>query len=225
VTFYRGTVAVVLFALLIGDVALIVGGVARHPAFFSQPGAALLVVELVSALLAYGIAVMWIAKTRDARWDGTIRSAALFGLLGGTMEALNIAIENGVPAAVHVPALPLVFMLAIFTSWGVAGLQAARSLHSIRAGLLTAVSSAGICMLLGVTAGLGIELLAPPLPAYVATWAEFKRSGWTDAHAFALANTLDSAFTHLIVGPVVALVFGGVASLLAQFSFSKRMST
>ncbi len=60
--------------------------------------------------------------------------------------------------------------------------------------------------------------VAPPEPGYISTWAEFKRSGWTDPSAFGVANTLDSGFTHLVIAPVVALVLGGVASLIASSS-------
>jgi hypothetical protein len=77
-------------------------------------------------------------------------------------------------------------------------------------------------MLIAVAAGFLIELfLVPPRPEYVSTWPEFKRSGWTDPHAFGVANTLDSGFTHLIIAPVVALVFGDVASLLARLTLSR----
>jgi hypothetical protein len=80
-------------------------------------------------------------------------------------------------------------------------------------------------MLIAVTAGFLMEFfLVPPDPAYVATWGEFKRSGWTDARAFALANTLDSGFTHLVIAPIVAGIFGGVASLLARLLPSKATS-
>jgi hypothetical protein len=200
--------------------------VAQYPAFFSQPAAPTLVVESVSILVCYAVAAVWLRRTRGPNWDAIVRSATLFGLLGGTVEALNIGIENGIPVAIHTPALPIAFMFTIFASWGVAGFRTARSLNSTRAGVLTAVSSAGICMLIAVTAGFVIEFFAArPEPAYISTWAEFKRSGWTDARAFGLANTLDSEFTHLVIAPVVALVFGGVACFFARLGSSKESST
>ena len=94
----------------------------------------------------------------------------------------------------------------------------------MRAGLLEALCSAGICMLIAVAAGFLIQFfVVPPKPEYVSTWSEFKRTGWTDPHAFEIANTLDSGFTHLIIAPVVALLFGGVASLLARFTLSRTV--
>jgi hypothetical protein len=116
-------------------------------------------------------------------------------------------------------------MFSVFISWGIAGFRTARSLGSISVGLIAAVCSAGICMLMAVTAGFLIQFfLVPPKPEYVSTWSEFKRSGWTDPHAFGVANTLDSGFTHLIIAPVVALVFGGFASLLARLTLSRTAS-
>jgi hypothetical protein len=219
-----GTIAIL--ALIVANLAMVGVAMAQYPAFFSQPAAPIAVVESASVLVAYAVAAVWVGRTRGPDWDAILRSATLFGLLGGTVEALNIGIENAIPAAVHTPALPIAFMFTIFASWGVAGFRTARSLNSIRAGLLTAVSSAAICMLIAVTAGFVIEFFAArPEPAYISTWAEFKRSGWTDARAFGLANTLDSGFTHLVIAPVVALVFGGVASFLAQFRSSKETST
>ncbi len=74
-------------------------------------------------------------------------------------------------------------------------------------------------MLIAVAAGFLIQFfLIAPKPDYVSTWAEFKRSEWTDPRAFEIANTLDSGFTHFIIAPFVALIFGGGASLLARFA-------
>src|ERR1700738_965218 len=214
-----------MLALIIANLAMIGVAVAQYSQFFLQPGAHIIVLGSVSALIAYTIAAVWVGRTRGPDWDAIVRRATLFGVLGGTGEALNIAIENGILRAIHIPALPLVFMLTIFASWGVASFRAARGRNSVRAGLLTAIASAAICMLIGVAAGFVIEFFgARPDPAYVATWGEFKRSGWTDARAFGLANTLDSGFTHLVIAPIVALVVGGLGSLLARIAYSKEDS-
>jgi hypothetical protein len=220
--FWRGAFAFVLLGLIVINLGMIAIGVARYPALFFQSGARTFVVEPISVLVAYAIAVVCIARTHGTYWDGILRTAIIFGLLAGTFEIINIGIENGIPFAVRGPVLQIAFMLSIFTSWGIAGFRTARSLSSIRAGLLAAVCSAGICMLIAVAAGFLIQFfLVPPKSEYVSTWSEFKRSGWTDPHAFEVANTLDSGFTHLIIAPVVALIFGGVASLLARFTLSR----
>jgi hypothetical protein len=214
--------AFVLLAFIAGNIAMAVAGVARSPAFFSQSGASTLVLELVCALLAYAVPTIFLARTHSNYWDSILRGATVFGVITGIFEVINVGIENGIPFAVRGPLVSIGFMLIIFTSWGIAGFRIARSVRSTRGGLVGAVFSAGICMLIAVTTGFIVQLfLSPPEPAYVATWAEFKRSGWTDARAFGVANTLDSGFTHLVVAPIVAIFFGGLGSLLAQFRFSQ----
>ncbi len=222
VTLRSSTIA--MLALILANLTMIAVAVAQYPPFFYQPGARIFVLESTSALAAYAVAALRVGRSKSASWDAILRVAFLFGILSGIVEALNIALENAIPA-IHTPALPIAFMLAIFTSWGVAAFRGGRTLNSVRAGVLTAVSSAAICLLIAVAAGFVIQFFAAkPEPAYISTWAEFKRSGWTDARAFGLANTLDSAFSHLLVAPGVALIFGGVASLLARFSPPKETS-
>jgi hypothetical protein len=222
---FRRTILVfALLAFVAINLGMAAVGVARCPAFFSQHGAHILVLEPVSALLAYAVAVVFIARRHGPYWDSILRAAMVFGGLTGTIEVINVGIENGIPFVVRGPVVTIGFMLATFTVWGIAGFRTARSLRSTRAGLLASVFSAGICMLIAVAAGFIVQfLLAPPEPAYVSTWAEFQRSGWTDARAFGVANTLDSAFTHLVIAPIVALFVGGLASLVAQFT-STRVS-
>jgi hypothetical protein len=218
----RAAFTFALLALIVTALGMIALAVARYPALFSQPGARTFVLEPICALVAYAVAIFCFARPHSTSWDTILPTAVIFGLLTGTVEIANMGIENGIPFSVHGPVLQISFMLTIFTLWGIGGGRTARALNSIRAGLLAAVSSAGICMLIAVTAGFVIQFfLVPPEPAYVATWAEFKRSGWTDARAFGLANTLDSGFTHLVVAPVVAVVFGGIASLLVRSLPSK----
>jgi hypothetical protein len=207
------------------DIAMTIIALVRYPAFFSQPGARILVVQLACALLAYSVAIVFIARTHGPYWGSILSAAIVFGILTGTLEIMNIGIENGLPFAARGPILPIGFMLTVFTLWGIAGFRTTRTLRSTRAGLLAALSSAAICMLIAVAAGFIIELwVLPPEPTFVSTWAEFKRSGWTDVRAFAIANTLDSGFTHLVIAPIIALFFGGIGSLLAQFKSSRATS-
>lgn len=215
-----------MLALIVADLTMMGVAIAHYPPFFGQPGALTYVLEPATVLLAYAVAAVWVGRSKAPDWDAIRRRAILFGLIGGILEALNIAIENGVPVAIHSPVVPIGFMLLVFASWGVVGFRAARSLHSVRAGVLTAVSSAAVCMLIAVCAGFLIEFFAAkPAPESVLTWGEFKRSGWTDPRAFGIANTMDSAFTHLLAAPPVALLLGGLASLLAQLTASKEIPT
>lgn len=223
----RSVVAFASIALTAVNLVMIFIAVARYPAIFSQPGARWAVLGPVAVLITYAAVFLWIGSTRrrSSNCNKLMRSAAFYGLLGGILDLLNIAVENGIPVVLHLPELTIGVMLTLFGSWAVLGFRITRALGSIGAGVFAAIVSAGICMLIAVTGGFATQFFVhPPEPAYVSTWSEFKTSGWTDARAFGLANTLDSALTHLVIAPTVALVFGGGASLLAQLAFAKRVN-
>jgi hypothetical protein len=102
----------------------------------------------------------------------------------------------------------LAFMLGGFLIWSVAAYAAADrsgdSLDGVVAGLWSATTS----VLLAVTFGLILMTAGIPAAAYVETWQEFKNSGWTNARAFGIANSLDAVFGHFIAGPIFGLVCG-----------------
>lgn len=215
----RAIFALALPSLIAINFGMAAISLARYPPFFSEHGARAFVLKPTCALLVYAVAIVFIVRTHSPHWDSILRVATVFGVGTGVLEVINIGIENGIPFAVRGPLLPIGFMLFVFASWGISGFQIARCLRSIRAGLFAAVLSAGVCMLIAVTVGFMFQFfIAPPEPAYVSTWAEFKRSGWTDAHAFGMANTLDSGFTHLVVAPIVGLFVGSLASFFSQFA-------
>jgi hypothetical protein len=218
----RAALGTILLALIVLNLAMIAVAIARYPALFAQHSALLFVLEPAGILLVYAVATVSITKARGTTWNTIRKNAIAFGLITGALEVLNIGIENNAAPTARGPALSIGFMLIVFTLWGIAGARTARSCNSTRAGIFAAVISAGVCMLIAVAAGFVTELFVVPLdPASVSTWAEFKRSGWTDAHAFGLANTLDSGFTHLIIAPIVAMVFGGIGSLFSRFVTSR----
>ena len=73
--------------------------------------------------------------------------------------------------------------------------------------------SSGVCMVIAITFGFAFELfISPPPVGYIETWPEFQQSAWMDARAFGIGNTLDSGFTHLWMGPVIAMVVGALGA-------------
>jgi hypothetical protein len=215
----RTAFAVAMLVLIAAAMAMAAIAVTRYPAFLAQPSARTLLLEPLLAFLMYTVAIAFIVvRMRGANSGIVLRNAALFGTATGVIEIANIAIEHALPFAVSGPVLQITVMLLIFSVWGFAGFRTSKVLCSARSGILTSVFSAGICMLIAVAAGFAMEFFwAPPRPDYVATWGEFQRSGWTDARAFGIANALDSGFSHLVIAPIVASVFGGAASWLARF--------
>ena len=168
-------------------------------------------------LFAYAIIFSFVCTRKGAHWPFILKIACLFGLATGLFEILAISAENGVPSFLQTKWFQLAEITGVFCAWGFAGFYASRELTSLRAGLLTAILASMICMLTAVTGGLIIELyLIPADPAVVATWQEFKRSGWTDPTAFRIANTFDSASSHLLLAPIVAAIFGTIGSALGS---------
>ncbi|HEY1208977.1 MAG TPA: hypothetical protein VGE85_06400 [Terracidiphilus sp.] len=214
---HKSVFGVVLLALIALNISMTAVAIARYPAFFQQYLALMYVLELAGMLFVYAAGAVYIARASGALWSTVRKNATVFAFVTAALELINLGIENASPAAASNPILSIGSMLIVFMLWGIAAVWTIRSGNSIRAGILTAVVSAGFCMLIAVAAGFAVELFVlPPAPALISTWAEFKRSGWTDAHAFGLANTLDSGFTHLLFAPIVALIFGGAGSLLSR---------
>lgn len=206
-----------LLTMIACSIAMAVETAERCPGYFLHAGAKAFLVEPVLMWILYAGAIGVIVANRGAKWDVELRNAAVFGGIAGACEVANVTLENGIGPMVQGPAVQVAGMVLVFALWGVAAARTAKELKGFRPGLIAAVMSAGVCMVIGVAAGFAVELLvAPPLPGYVVTWAEFKRSEWSDAHAFAIANTLDSGFTHLWMGPLVALVVGSLGSWIGR---------
>ena len=150
-------------------------------------------------------------------WSSIRKNAVVFGLSTGAAEVLNILIENIAPSFAHSPAYSIVFMLSVFVTWGAAAAVTMRVCRVRWASVVTAISSAGICMLAAVSVGFAMEFFVTrPSLSEVAAWAEYKRSGWTDVRAFSIANTLDSGFTHLLLALIVATIFGSIGTFLVR---------
>ena len=213
----------VLVLLVTCIAAMVWVAVGRYPAFLVQPGAHAYLRNLFCILLVYLALIFTLAKVWRASWDRILRIAVTFGLLAAIVELIGIGIENGIFFAVRGPFLQIGFMVLTLTLWAVAGFRGARAAGLFRAGLASAVGCAMVCMLVAVAGGFLLELfLFPPQTKGVSTWPEFRRSGWTDARAFALANTLDSGFTHLTAAPVVGAMVGSIGSGLARAISTER---
>jgi len=210
---WRAIFAFVLVVMIAASIGMSVASVERSPGWVSYPGAATILREVWMTLVVYAGVIVVVVANRGEDWDEEMRNAAAFGGTAGMVEAVNIVLENGIASVMNRPAVQIAAMLVMFVLWGLAGARTARRIHHFRPGVTAAVMSAGVCMVIAVTVGFALELfIAPPRPDFIETWPEFQRSGWMDAHAFGIANTLDSGFTHLWMGPAIALVVGSLGS-------------
>jgi hypothetical protein len=110
-----------------------------------------------------------------------------------------------------------VSIAGMFMPWALAAYRTMLNRRRLSLGLFAAVWSAVICMVLTVSFGFG-ELLTSLswLEQQDAASTDFVRSGWLDLSAFAIADVFDAGFRHLLIGPAVTAVLGGIAAVLAS---------
>jgi hypothetical protein len=191
--------------------------VSSYPSMLRLPGATALLMEVAGLLLLYGAALFWGTGLASPK---LLLQGTTIGLIAGLVQMIHLVSERFASfSGTWNGAITLAFMLTTFMLWGVSGFIATRSGQATPTGIWLAVWSAVVTMTIVVAAGFSLEFfLSPTPPESMLSWPEFKRSGWTDVQAFAIANTLDSAFSHLLIGPVVAAIVGTVGSLLGSSS-------
>jgi hypothetical protein len=209
-----------LFLLGIGlDLGLIGLQVALYPALLAQPGSLGYIAEPIVMVLVYA-AIVVAVTTRVAPADQPARQATLslgmaFGLLTGGLWIVNHTLETFVDLSSLGILATAPLLLGAFLLWDLAGFLRAQQTGSLPSGLLAALWSAMLCVLLTITDGFALLYLAlPRLTAREANDPDFARSHWSDLHAFVIANTFDAAFSHLLGAIVISLVFGAVGSLM-----------
>jgi hypothetical protein len=220
---WRAIFAFVLVVMIAASIGMAVAAVERSPEWFLNPGARPYLAEVVFALVVYAGVIVIVVANRGEEWDEELRNAAIFGSTAGLVDVASFALEHVGFAERRLPAVTLAAMLVMFVLWALAGARTSMDHGHFRPGVNTAFMSAGVSMVIAVTVGFAIDLfIAPPAPDLISTWAEFKRSGWTDAQAFGIANTFDSAFTHLWMGPLIALLVGSIGAWIGKMKSARR---
>jgi len=183
----------------------------------TMPGGLAIVLEITALLAAYALSVVWVTTREGPLYRAAITFGTRCGMIGGAIQMVHLAQEAFVdlgPVWNGINGFGL--LLCTFLLWGFAGYQTTPRTGSPRSGVLAGAWSAVVTMSILVLFGFALEFyMVPPKPEYVATWGEFKRSGWTDIQAFTIANTLYSAQSHLIIGPILGAIFGLIGGGIA----------
>jgi hypothetical protein len=181
-------------------------------------GGVVYVVEATVPLLAYGLISSWVPTLRVMQPGPALQLGTSFGFISGGFQIIHLALENFGRRIGENSTVTLAFMLGGFLIWGIAGYWVTRKTGEVKAGIVASCWSAMVSVLMAVTFGLILMSVNVPSPAYVSTWSEFKQSGWSNAHAFAIANSFEAVLSHLVIGPIVGTIFGilgvGIAKLL-----------
>lgn len=203
-----------ILAVLIISV-LIVYGILRYPRIVSEAGMANILFPLIMLLL-YGVAAIWATHQPSPARHEALKSGTVFGLIVGGIFVVLITIENFVPMSEQVSTFAtLSFMLLIFLIFAYAGWCGTKNSNQLSLGLLTSIWSAMCGVMIAVLFGFAINFLfGQVLEQNLQVSAEYLRSGSHDLETFTFWNTLDSASSHLLEAPILALVFGTCGSLL-----------
>lgn len=198
------------------NLGLIVVQVSLYRPLLTMPGALRFIVEPMIGLTGCGL-FAWVStsgksvKLQEALWPATT-----WGIVGGALLAVHMALESFGRHIGENSWITLAFMFTTFLLWSVAGFIAARNTASAALGLLGGCWSGVVSVIMAVSFGFVLMFFEVPSLDYVATWAEFKQSGWRDVHAFAIANSLEAGFTHLVAGLVLGTIFGAIGGGMAR---------
>ncbi len=212
------SVCLALAGVNVLSAALIAGRVAGYPGFLKLQGAGWLFIGCLGALGAYAATAIAAVQWKGLPAARELRLAVYAGAGGAAWMSIQLLTERfaTLPSGFNGPVV-LVAMLVMFSAWGWVAFASRRGGLGVVASLALAVGSAMVTMTLGVCFGVLLELyLAPIALESMRSWPEFQRSGWSDVGAFALANTMDSVISHMVVGPMAALVFGALGIFIAS---------
>jgi hypothetical protein len=205
-----------VLALLGIDAALAVAGVISYPSFLRQSGSVVYLAEPLLLLAIYAAVAVALVRSTGADRRRVLPAATVVAIAVGAIEVANISVETfaGLSGATSL-ATTAPLILGPFAIWSVVAGWAARATGSLRTGLLAAIWTAMLTMMIAVTYGLVLLLAVPDrLGRDLLTDPDYARSGWPDVKAFALANTFDNGFTHLLGGLLVGSVVGLIGGLI-----------
>jgi hypothetical protein len=198
------------------NAALVLLRVATYPTFLRWYGAAGYEAEALIGLAIYAVALapLFYLVPRFKPLPVALAIGSAVGLVGGTFDIASQVIENQLflPQSI-VSIASLISMLTLFLAFAIAGYLGARRLAAFWPGVFAAIWSAVMAIAIAVTFGyLLLNIALPTLARDEMGDPDYIRSGWRDPQAFAIANTFDAGLTHLIEGPIIAVVLGSVGA-------------
>jgi hypothetical protein len=206
-------------------------GITRFPRIVSEAGIFSLLMP-VAMLLIYSVVAIWVAYQPMQLRSSPLKFGTSFGLLIGTIFIIDISVENFVDMGQQAMTIyTLGFMLLILLVFAYVGWHGTMESHQLSFGILTSIWSAMIGVVIALLFGFLINFLfAHRLEQNLQFSGEYLRSGSHDLETFTFWNTLDSASSHLLEAPILAIVFGMLGSLASlglnqfhrSFSDSKR---
>jgi hypothetical protein len=204
-------------AAIVLNIALIALRVSSYRQLVAMPGSVPFIAKPLIVLALYFAVVLWLTSGTAGDRAVALSVGSSFGLVTAAVQIIHLFIESFVPTEELVTGITaLVFMVGTFLLWTVAGYVTGRRGASVGAAATAGGWAAIVCMLILVAVGLALSFVPVPSANYVSTWSEFRESGWGDAVAFGIANTFDSAYSHLLAGPIVGAITGAIGGLIGR---------
>ena len=210
------------FILTIIVIGMLIGyGMLRYPLIVNEAGVLSLLTPAFLLLLYGVVAIIVTHKPGQAR-SNALKSGTVFGLLVGLTFIVTISVENFVDMDRQVSTIStLGFMLFIFLIFAYAGWHGTNESSQLSLGIFTSVWSSMIGVVIALLFGFTINFLfTQRLEQNLQASAEYLRSGSHDLETFTFWNTLDSASSHLLEAPIIAVVLGTLGSLI-RLGFNK----
>ena len=210
------------FILAIIVIGMLIGyGMLRYPLIVNEAGVLSLLTPAFLLLLYGVVAIIVTHKPGQAR-SNALKSGTVFGLLVGLTFIVTISVENFVDMDRQVSTIStLGFMLLIFLIFAYAGWHGTNESSQLSLGIFTSLWSAMIGVVIALLFGFTINFLfTQRLEQNLQASAEYLRSGSHDLETFTFWNTLDSASSHLLEAPIIAVVLGTMGSLI-RLGFNK----
>ena len=212
---YRSFVALLVLTMASLTAAL----VGREPEVLDRPDGLVLLGEAVAAVSVVTLAATWLVGRVSTR---ARRAALVGGAFAGAVLGLHLVSEQVGGRIGENSIVTLAAMLLVFTCWTVVGAAAGTSM---RDGAIAGFGAAVLSVCLAVTVGFILVQVGRPGADYVATWPEFRRSGWMEPSAFAVANAFDATVGHvgiaLVLGPILGILGRAAGTFLSQWRRSR----
>jgi len=210
----------VVFGVLL-NVTLIAFGIFRYPATLREGGVLNIVLPIV-LLLLYGLAGWFAWRRTDEVCRIALRQGAIVGVVLGIVMMIHLTAEYFVDMSQKWNAITSLGLFPIlFFSFGLAGLRGSLCTGQVRLGVVAGVWSAIICILIVCNFGFIVNYTFMPRLEYI-LHDEYVRSGVRDLKAFTVLNSLESAGSHLLIAPILALIFGCIGGLIGKGLASHR---
>ena len=200
------------------SLAMIVARTTLDSRLLGLPGGLRAVLEPACLLIVDALVVIWATRPGDQVGQAVIREGTALGLIAGVLEIVHITVENyGHLDPRAESASTGAFLLGLLLLWAAAGYRVALGTSRIGAAMLAGSWCATVGMLL--TVNYGFSQLFWDLPALErknVLSPDFLRSGWTDLHAFTIADIFEAGFKVLLVGPVAGSILGALGGVAAR---------